>query len=312
MSDEARRDTLAARSGTRFLIPGGGIFIAWLIGQVCRDRWFLAGLCFYLPSPLVAGVLLTIGLFATWRRCRRVALVASLLALGPIAVTALVENRWRTPHTPQATREMRLMHWNVFYGSLGWSGIRSQLRETNADFYLLSEVPKNQPLEIFLDDLGPDFAGVRMASMAVLARGEIHAEPIPTSSGRVTAFRVAWKHRARELSVLAIDLPSSPAIARDPLLREVRATIAANSPDIIVGDFNAPRRSAVLSDLPEGYCHAYDSAGSGWSYSWPVPAPMWAIDQCILGPRIVPLGYELRSTAASDHRLQLLCFDCRD
>jgi hypothetical protein len=36
--------------------------------------------------------------------------------------------------------------------------------------------------------------------------------------------------------------------------------------------------------------------------------PLWAIDQCVVGPRVEALRYELRSTAASDHRLQRLEF----
>src|SRR5262249_21619073 len=103
-------------------------------------------------------------------------------------------------------------------------------------------------------------------------------------------------------------LPSSLAIERAPLLARVRGLIEEGRPDLVVGDFNAPRRSLGLSELPDGYAHAYDAAGTGWSYSWPVPIPLWAIDQCVVGPRVEALRYDLRSTAASDHRLQRLEF----
>ena len=36
---------------------------------------------------------------------------------------------------------------------------------------------------------------------------------------------------------------------------------------------------------------------------------MFAIDQCIAGPNLVPISYRLQSTGLSDHRMQLLTFD---
>lgn len=284
------------------------IFVGWLIGQLFRDRYWITGLCFYFPSPLAASVLVVVGLLA-WRwRTGRVALVVFLLSLVPAAYVGLVENHWRKPPTERGREQVRLVHWNVFNGSLGWSRVRANLREAQADFYLLSEVPGTEPLEPFLEDLGPEFVGRHLASMAVLARGEVQTEVVRTPSGRVTAFRIDWSYRGKSIVMLAVDLPSGLAIARDPLLREVRDAIADTQPDVIIGDFNAPRRSEVLADLPAGYVHAYDQAGAGWGYTWPVPAPLWAIDQCIVGPRISSVDYQLRSTTASDHRLQVLVF----
>jgi endonuclease/exonuclease/phosphatase family metal-dependent hydrolase len=75
----------------------------------------------------------------------------------------------------------------------------------------------------------------------------------------------------------------------------------------VLGDFNAVRRATQLQSLPEGYRHAYDAAGSGWSYTWPVPIPFLAIDHCLIGPRIQPIEYVL-GTAHSDHRWQRLDF----
>lgn len=76
-----------------------------------------------------------------------------------------------------------------------------------------------------------------------------------------------------------------------------------------VGDFNAPRRSLAFSQLPTGFRHAYDAAGAGWSYTWPVPVSFLAIDQCIIGPRLKLVHYELQSTWMSDHRLQVVDFE---
>ena len=79
-------------------------------------------------------------------------------------------------------------------------------------------------------------------------------------------------------------------------------------PDLVVGDFNAPRRSRALSPLPSGFVHAYEAVGSGWSYTWPVLCPLYSIDHCIVGQRIHPVVYNLESSWHSDHRRQVLEF----
>jgi endonuclease/exonuclease/phosphatase family metal-dependent hydrolase len=76
--------------------------------------------------------------------------------------------------------------------------------------------------------------------------------------------------------------------------------------DVILGDLNAPRRSRALTPPPPGFVHAYDAAGSGWSATWPVPLPLWAIDQCLVGPRLQVVGYRLGFRRGSDHRMQVV------
>jgi vancomycin resistance protein VanJ len=293
------------------LILATVLLLPWGVGQVFRDRSWATGLCFYLPSPLLVCGLLLVAV-RSWRHSRRLAALAvALLALVPLCFIAGVENRWTSRTPAETSGDIRLVHWNIMHGTLGWSRVCQRLVDARADFYLISEMPADKPLESLLAELGPDFVGVRIDSMAVLARGSLAARALPTDSGKVQAFHITWTWRGRELGILAVDLPSRLSVARDPLLREVRALVLATRPDLVVGDFNAPRRSAVLADLPAGYEHAYARAGSGWGYTWPAPIPLWAIDQCLVGPRVIARGYELHSTAASDHRLQLLRFTLR-
>ncbi len=108
--------------------------------------------------------------------------------------------------------------------------------------------------------------------------------------------------------MFAVDIGASLFNPRDPRLRKLTALMQTERPDLVVGDFNSRRRSRALCPLPGGFEHAYDAAGSGWSYTWPVPCPVLAIDQCIVGTRITPVMYELTSTLRSDHRMQTLDF----
>lgn len=62
--------------------------------------------------------------------------------------------------------------------------------------------------------------------------------------------------------------------------------------------------------LPDGYAHAYRTAGGGCGYTWPVPLPVYAIDHCLHGPRVEPIRYHL-GTGASTHRYQMFDFSLR-
>ncbi len=287
--------------------------LPWAIGQILRDRWWLSGLCFYLPSPLLA-LALGVAAITLWRRRRSQLAKASLLvALLPAAVTFGVENQWRAPAQETettvdqaATDPLTLVHWNIFRGFLGWDRIQAELASHPADVYVLSELP-----EIIRSDrvavLPGGYSMIRDGLLGVACKGFIeHRTEKPPSPLRL--IHAACQVADRELTVLAVDLPSGLHYARRPFIEEVAHWMHHYSPDIVVGDFNAPRRSIGLSPPPEGYAHAYHLAGHGWSYSWPVPIPVMAIDQCFVSRRIQPLGYSLSSHWLSDHRIQTLTF----
>ena len=285
------------------------LWCVWLIGQGLRERTWLTGVCFFVPSPFIALVLLAVAVRI--RRAHRLAARWILtLALLPVVWVAAVENQWRSPADATGQEPvLRIVHWNIWYATLGWERIERELHLCNADFYAFSELPEDADLAGVAQRLGPEFTILRQSSMAVIARGRLSAGsdvPFVESQGR--GMLLEWASPQGRLRVLIADLPSSIRIPRGPVLRELWRHIDSLQPDLVLGDLNVPRRSATLSNLPAGYVHAYDAAGSGWSYTWPVGCPLWAIDQCLAGRRIQPLVYRLQSTTASDHRLQQL--DC--
>jgi endonuclease/exonuclease/phosphatase (EEP) superfamily protein YafD len=300
-----RRRATRARSGR---IAGtdwvaGAILAAWALGQLARDATLPTALLFYVPSPVVALLLLGVALVARLRR--RPALRWIAAALIPAAVALWVENRWGAPAAPAAPgREtLRVVHWNV---SGGWVGSELQAREIarhEPDLVVLSEAP-----ERVARGVAPALPGLRHASFGSLtlfarelAAGEVLER---TRELQVVAVRFGWV--GRSWSVLAVNLGSSLRLPRDPSLRRVTALLAERRPDLVLGDFNAPRRSRALARLPVGWRHAYDEAGTGWAATWPVPVPLLAIDQALVGPRLRAVGYRLAGTPWSDHRLQVI------
>jgi endonuclease/exonuclease/phosphatase family metal-dependent hydrolase len=173
---------------------------------------------------------------------------------------------------------------------------------------VLSEVPDGgeEDLAELMGPEGRPFAG---DGLVVVARRGLKEEG-RASNGRAEAVLAACCVGNGSVRVMAVDLPSDPWVERKPLVLWVFALMREWQPDIVVGDFNTPRHVSVLRDAPAGYAHAYDRCGSGPSYTWPVPVPLWALDQCMTGPHVEPAAYELRSTLRSDHRMQVLDFAC--
>lgn len=297
------------------------LVILWGYGQFVRDWSWLTGLMFYVPSPLVCLWLL----LAVWQLRRPAASdhnsanwprrICLMVLTVPLCVVGFVENQWTVPprpaksaaesggDTPAATR-LRLIHWNVCRPARLWEQQKLRIRAQNADVIVLSEISDS------ITDT--DFAGyfvVRRKAMLIAARWPIDATGGLVTGGAMHAFCVRAVGQANRPVIMIADMASAVHLARDPFLRPLIAQSVQLKADLIVGDLNAPRRSRALSDLPPGYAHAYHAAGSGWSYTWPIPMPVLAIDQCVCGPRVQPVNYQLQSSVLSDHRMQILDFD---
>lgn len=306
------------RAGLGWLVWVG--FGAWCVGQVFRDVIHLTALCFYIPSPLAAMGLGVWGVI-DGRPLRQRLKWAGLILL-PIGVTFLLENHWdRRGVSTEGKATQRVVHWNIYGSNFGIRNILDTVEPLHPDLMVFSEVPRKVPESRFRERFSEGYSHLRIEGMMIVARGELERLECPKlTQGSVGLVR--WKEGERERTVMVADLPSSILIARDPVLRQLTELMAEYQPDVVVGDLNAPRLSRQLCRLPEGYRHAYDAVGSGWSATWPVRwpmhsvfrrvfesvllAPLWSLDHCIISGRLKPLRYDLRTLPYSDHRLQFL------
>lgn len=279
----------------------------WVVGQVARDASWLTGLCFYLPSPVPAAAFLAFALlYALGKRPRR-ALLCVALALPPLVFVGFVENRFFRSRPPAPPNALRLVHWNTGW-KLGRAGARRALLSQKADLYVISEIGASQSVRAFAEALGPSYQATVFGTMAVVGKGTVRPGGWVLNKDRTQVQSVVWEYAGHSTTLFVVDLPSDVYIPRRPMLEQVRALVERDRPDLVVGDFNAPRRSRALADLPAGYEHAYDTSGSGFSYTWPVPLPLYSLDQCIHSPRVTPIRYDLSSSPHSDHRLQAFDF----
>lgn len=277
----------------------------WAAGQCYQDLTWLSGLCFYCPSSVLASGLAALSLLQ--RKRIRAAICYALLAVPPLLCVLLVENHWIRPSTDDqsdTTTNLRVLHWNIARTVMGWEAQKQLIHSHDPGLIVLSETSAD-----VLDSDFPGFQVLRVRDMLVASSGRMHVSGSLVPGGALDAVLVTCELPGRALRLIVADMTSNLNVHRDLYLQPFLQVIREQQPDLIVGDFNAPRLSRAFRNLPEGWRHAYDAAGAGWSSTWPVPVPVLAIDQCICGPRLTPVRYELRSTLLSDHRIQIL--DCR-
>jgi vancomycin resistance protein VanJ len=305
------------------------VMVVWVAGEILRDRnWWMA-LLFYFPTPVLVGwLLLNLAISRTKRR--RIL----LLLVAPLVMLLLVENHWIRPidelrssstsdtdttqksptatlpeasSHPKSTRiavRKKLIHWNVARGIMGWEKQWNCIEGMKPDIVVISEIP-----EPFDAASLTGFDVLTVYGMAVACHGTMTKSRTLVRGGALNAYHVTCTLAEGPFELMIADMTSNILAPRDLYLRPFVALLGERKIDVAVGDFNAPRRSQAFCNLPNGFQHAYDDAGAGWSYTWPVPVPCLAIDQCITGPDVNAVHYELRSTLLSDHRLQILDFE---
>jgi vancomycin resistance protein VanJ len=272
-------------------------FVFWSLGQFLRDKTWVSGLCFYIPSALLGPTLLILGGCYCLRKRARLAGLLAILTAPPLLTAAFVENRWFAAIRRSPTSgDIRIVHWNVG-GGLQRSGAIASLLRHRADAYVFSEVSSRQAIDEFQAALGADYQVVKFTNLSVVAKGALEAQGWLLRREGVKVQAVQWHPVGcdDDLTLLVVDLPSSIAVPRDPVLRDLLELVERHHPDIVIGDFNAPR-------------HAYQSVGSGIGYTWPMPAPVLDLDHCLFSNRVTPVNYQLHSTFLSDHRQQVFDF----
>ena len=295
-----------ARFAGRAFLPLLGT--AWLIGWIMGDRetpwvWF-----YFIPAPfiLAAGLLdLFVCRHAPFRW--RTALVIGLTLLAAVK-TALRDTHWNRPRVDAPAGAIRIVHWNVAHTPFGLFPMFKQLRADRPDLVVLSESAHGRYWSDWSNtELGLPYA-FHDQGMTLLSRFDFE----PQGTIRLPNARAWWARIELPdgpLDLVLCDLLSHPRLnlraALDPLAQWVEQRDAA-IPLLVVGDFNTPRDARSWGPLRARLRHAYEVAGRGWPYSWPLPFPVYALDHAWVSDKITVHGYRLRSAAISDHRRQIL------
>ena len=277
-----------------------------MAGRLVGDQRLAAQWLSYLPGlplALLAGAWL-LGRRTAARPLRVLGLALLVLTLTDFL---LFEVRHRTPG-PDHPDDLTVVHWNIARGRAGTTRILATLRDDAPDLLLLSELPRD-----------PDFTGqvaraTGLAHVRVL-QGLLLASrtPIHVREGRVELRNArGWsadvERGAARLRILLVDVQSRPDLDRRAMADDVAAWVADQPPDqplLVVGDLNTPRRGESLRPLRARLRHAYEVAGRGWPFSWPLPIPCYALDHIWFSDGVEWATFRYRFSLGSDHLRQV-------
>lgn len=287
----------------RALQPEAAVWVQW----VAFTPWALVG---YTAGLVMAATLV-------WRRRSRwggaLAVVAAAgLVLHGAWFAPLLTDESRT--APARGESLTVMTANLLYGSADGAGVVRAAVEEDVDVLVVEEVTAGLLAEMEaagLEDSWPHRAGVPRPS----AQGTMVFSDVPLGpEERVDTTWDSWLVDVGDVSLLAVH-PVSPLELPDwradhELLRSV---VAAERPDLVVGDFNATLDHRFMRDLADdGWRSVTEVTGGGWQPTWspsallgdvtlPIPA-LVQIDHVLAGPSVVSVGSHTVDVPGSDHR----------
>ncbi|MFN0133550.1 MAG: endonuclease/exonuclease/phosphatase family protein [Phycisphaerales bacterium] len=275
-----------------------------------------------------------------WRR--RVVLAGLVLAWGYAALVVWrLPNALSAGSTGADRSGLHVLNWNVS-GVDKLEPVIATLERTKPDLAVFVNPHMGVPWNRVYEAFGEPRALVQESGILVVSRRSIRrygmawlGVPSPEGAtgtrfdpGRALYFEVdATAEVGRPIVVWVMDMPSDWRLARWESARRAEGAIAAWSgsevrrdemgnysiggemsgfptPDLIIGDMNAPRGSGSLEQIVGGMRSAFDEAGWGRSGSWPRRTPWLHLDQAFVGKGLLAREYRVFDAGAGTHRAQ--------
>jgi len=247
-------------------------------------------------------------LFSVWQRnpCAMVSSAGAFaLSIGMLG--------WQLPNTAAHTSPtLRVMTYNIARGAGGADALAATIRAQRPDVLCLQET--NTLKAGVLDDLLHSLPGYQMRrsrEVMILTRFPVLAsreDPLPTTSRRLLSAELSV--RGTRLTVLNAHFTTIPLRGgwlearnsrRQQLAAFPRVAHAAPGALVACGDFNTPARGQVYAELGQNLRNAFDTAGTGFGYTFPSNAPLVRIDHLWLR-EVRAVSAFVPDSRASDHR----------
>lgn len=200
----------------------------------------------------------------------------------------------------------KILFWNIKYVDAGWPALIRELQMHDADVIGLVEVGPGYP--DILNQLRSEFPEhrvlwVRHGIMLIRGNAEILERGVLNHHGAYAVARSRFPD-GRILDLVLLDIHGFILMPRGPAFQALNQILESydQSPLCVMGDFNTPPDSVFFRTIRTRLENAYEVSGDGYHVTWPVLAPVLALDQIWLPPETA-VSCELRSTPLSDHRM---------
>lgn len=319
------------------------LLVLWVLEEFVGETRRFTTILVYVPQHGFGVLPLLLLPVALWRkrRKRRKLLALNLAALAFFLCyflgARLGLGATRAASSASVTM-VRVMTFNINYGTRGAKGIAAVVRRERPDVLCLQETNhlRGQPDPI--PQIQKSLPGWHMArgvevttfSRFPLVAYRLHPMPRPTKR---ELLETTLNVQGRRLRVFNIHLSTSPlAKARQPLRFSMlrwggsaamraaqisileraietgksgqnrRAPKAEPRPFVILGDFNNPPRGRLYRRMKRNWKDAFSAAGCGLGFTFLSHAPLMRIDYVWAGPDVGVTSCHVPNVRASDHR----------
>jgi hypothetical protein len=286
------------------------LVLAWGVGCLVNDRWAWSQWLWWIPAPvaLVASLAWLASAVVLPRGAARRRLAVAGCAALVVAAGASMHS-FRLVDRAHSASAVHLLCWNARWPGEQAPACARALAPWSGRVMIISNPGRLAEHASQWMQPGDAIAGAGTFLLTGPVR-VIEARPIVQGDdGFATLFRFE-DAGSGQTSVLAVDLPSSPARARYAALArfaaQVRASLDLRSVDMIVGDFNCTRGSASVHAAFPGFDEAWSVAGQGWGASWPREWPLLHIDLALVSGSMRVERCELHDPGIGHHRLNAL------
>lgn len=302
-----------------WIIYGLWVALAWLAIPVLlagllvrftvRDDVDAVAWVFYATPWAVLAVFS--GIFTIHWRARRTLLWVGLVIFAGCSTMWIVRNfRWGPASKDRGA--FRVAYWNVARPEARLNGILAQANRMESDFHVFGEYRSKEQTQARREQTQArweqNFGG---RSVMTLARELLFVAPgaVRRMDGGSLAGGGGFQLcpaivKGREVSFLLVDFTATYDKSRRPAFDRLFQIVDAfaEKPLIVIGDFNTPSDSAHFDRLRTRLKSAFESSGSGYAATWPMPFPVLELDHIWVNKHLRVLRCEHPTSLYSDHR----------
>lgn len=265
----------------------------------------LSAIYYATPWPILTAAALFPAIL--WARRRRWPIAAGFLFVALVCGAAWVRNAFHF-HKPTGTATIRVAYWNTCRPGSELPAALDLINSIHADIFGLAETNS----KVRNIHPRPEWAtGQPGKQILHLRRHMLLATPQPTTqlhdgllNDRGQYALTQTELHGRKILILMADFDAIIAWSRKPAFDRLIQLIDAigDQPLIVMGDFNTPLDSTFFAPLRARLRHTFETAGSGYAKTWPMPLPVLDIDHIWVSHHFRIVHSEHRSSLLSDHR----------
>ncbi len=278
----------------------GGIVVRFTVRDSVGG---LSAIYYATPWAVLSACALLLAL--VWLRRRKRIVAAGFGIVFALCTAASVQTSFRAAPATQP-QDFRVAYWNTGRPEGRVARSLAHIHAIDADIFGLGETKRSRA------STTTEWAeGLAGKNMLALRRNMLLVSREPASqlhdgflNDRGQYSLTETRVGDRKVLVMMVDFDAIVAYSRKPAFDRLFQLIDAvkDEPLIVMGDFNTPSDSIHFAALRSRMKSAFETAGSGYSKTWPMPFPVLDIDQIWVSRHFDVVACSHRTTFLSDHR----------